>query len=73
MNDKYLGPNYTSLNTMDDSTSDVTGMFNKSVFYYSPTAASSRGVALDLSQKSKVNAHLTSSVYKCSSIQVCEK
>ncbi|XP_050525286.1 neurobeachin-like protein 2 [Daktulosphaira vitifoliae] len=64
-----LGPNYTSLNTMDDSTSDVIGMFNKSVFYYSPTAASSREVALDLSQKNKVNAHLTSSVYKCSSIQ----
>ncbi|XP_050424019.1 neurobeachin-like protein 2 isoform X2 [Adelges cooleyi] len=64
-----LGPNYTSLNTMDDSTSDITGMFNRSVFYFSPTASSTREIALDLSQKNKVNAQLTSTVYKCSSIQ----
>lgn len=55
---------------MDDSTSDILGLFNRSVFYFSPTAASSRVTALDLSQKNKTNAGLTAAVYKCSPIQV---
>jgi len=65
-----LGPNYSSLSTMDDSTCDILGLFNRSVFYFSPTAASSRDIALDLSQKNKTNACLTAAVYKCSPIQV---
>lgn len=65
-----LGPNYSSLNTMDDSACDLLGLFNRSVFYFSPTAASSRDTALDLSQKHKTNARLTATVYKCSPIQV---
>lgn len=55
---------------MDDSASDVIGLFNRSVFYFSPTAASGHGTALDLSQKNKTNACLTAAVYKCSPIQV---
>lgn len=65
-----LGPNYSSLSTMDDSVCDILGMFNRSVFYFSPTAASSHDIALDLSQKNKTNARLTATVYKCSPIQV---
>ncbi|XP_025416195.1 neurobeachin-like protein 1 isoform X1 [Sipha flava] len=64
-----LGPNYSSLSTMDDSTCDILGLFNRSVIYFSPTAASSRVTALDLSQKNKTNARLTAAVYKCSPIQ----
>lgn len=55
---------------MDDSTCDILGLFNRSIFYFSPTAASSRNTALDLSQKNKTNARLTAAVYKCSPIQV---
>lgn len=55
---------------MDDSTCDILGLFNKSIFYFSPTAASGRDKALDLSQKNKTNARLTAAVYKCSPIQV---
>lgn len=55
---------------MDDSTCDILGLFNRSVIYFSPTAASSRVTALDLSQKNKTNARLTAAVYKCSPIQV---
>lgn len=65
-----LGPNNSSLSTMDDSTCDILGLFNKSIFYFSPTAASSRDTALDLSQKNKINARLTAAVNKCSPIQV---
>lgn len=55
---------------MDDSTCDILGLFNRSIFYFSPTAASGRNTALDLSQKNKTNARLTAAVYKCSPIQV---
>lgn len=55
---------------MDDSTNDILGLFNRSIFYFSPTAASSHDIALDLSQKHKTNARLTAAVYKCSPIQV---
>lgn len=58
---------------MDDSTCDILGLLNRSVFYFSPTAASSRNTALDLSQKNKTNACLTAAVYKCSPIQVLLK
>lgn len=66
----FIGPNYSSLSTMDDSTCDILGLFNRSIFYFSPTAASSHDIALDLSQKHKTNARLTAAVYKCSPIQV---
>lgn len=55
---------------MDDSTCDILGLFNRSIFYFSPTAASGRDTALDLSQKNKTNACLTAAVNKCSPIQV---
>lgn len=55
---------------MDDSTCDLLGLFNRSVFYFSPTASSSHVTALDLSKKNKTNARLTAAVYKCSPIQV---
>jgi len=58
---------------MDDSTCDILGLFNRSIFYFSPTAASSRDTALDLSQKNKINARLTAAVNKCSPIQVLQK
>jgi len=58
---------------MDDSTCDILGLFNRSIFYFSPTAASGRDTALDLSQKNKTNACLTAAVNKCSPIQVLFK
>jgi len=58
---------------MDDSTCDILGLFNRSIFYFSPTAASGRDTALDLSQKNKTNARLTAAVNKCSPIQVLFK